>query len=235
MQPDFSLDGVRAFNCDCMEFMKDIPDNFYELAIVDPPYGIGINKGGHTLAGNGNFKGGNFKVPARKYSGGEWDNFSPDKEYFVELIRISKNQIIWGANHFISKMPFDSSGWIVWDKDNGGSYQADCELAYTSFNKAVRKFRFRWWGLLQENMVEKEKRIHPTQKPVEIYKMVLRKYAKKGDKIFDSHGGSMSIAIACLEMGYSLDICELDNEYFEAAKKRVFNSSPVFNFMKGDK
>jgi len=214
-----------------MEFMKDIPDNFYDLAIVDPPYGIGINKGGHTLAGNGDFKGGNFKVPARKYKGGEWDIEPPKQGYFEQLFRVSKNQIVWGANHFIERMPYNASGWIVWDKDNGESYQADCELAWTSFDKAVRKFTWRWWGLLQQNMKDKEQRIHPTQKPVQLYKWLLSKYAEKGQKIIDTHGGSCSIGCACMDMGFDIDIMEIDKEYFHNAVKRLEdNNQKYFNF-----
>ena len=137
------------------------------------------------------------------------------------MIRVSKNQVIWGANHFISKIPFDSSCWIVWDKDNGKTDFADCELAYTSFKTAVRKFKYKWQGMLQENMKNKEVRIHPTQKPVALYKWLLRNYAKKGDKILDSHMGSGSIAIACHYMGFNLTACELDPDYYKAACERI--------------
>jgi site-specific DNA-methyltransferase (adenine-specific) len=204
-----------------METMKAMPDKAFDLAIVDPPYGIGINKGGHTLAGNGNFKGGNFKVAAREYKGGEWDNEPPSKEYFRQLFRVSKNQIVWGANHFIERMPYNASGWIVWDKDNGESYQADCELAWTSFDKAVRKFIWRWWGLLQQNMKNKDQRIHPTQKPVALYKWLLTNYAKLGQTILDTHLGSGSIAIACHDLGFDLTGYEIDADYFQAAKDRL--------------
>ena len=212
---------MKITNEDNMELMARYEDNYFDLAIVDPPYGIGVNKGGHTLAGNGNFKGGNFKVTARKYKGGEWDNEPPKQEYFNELFRVSKNQIVWGANHFIERMPYNASGWIVWDKDNGESYQADCELAWTSFDKAVRKFTWRWWGLLQQNMKNKEERIHPTQKPIKLYEWLLMNYAKEGDKILDTHLGSGSIAIACHNLGFDLTACELDSEYYEAAMKRL--------------
>ena len=212
---------MKITNEDNMELMARYEDNYFDLAIVDPPYGIGVNKGGHTLAGNGNFKGGNFKVAARKYKGGEWDNEPPKQEYFTELFRVSKNQIVWGANHFIERMPYNSSCWIVWDKDNGESYQADCELAWTSFDKAVRKFTWRWWGLLQQNMKNKEERMHPTQKPVKLYEWLLMNYAKEGDRILDTHLGSGSIAIACHNLGFDLTACELDSEYYEAAMKRL--------------
>ena len=140
-----------------MEFMKDLPDNHYDLAIVDPPYGIGesgkTNKTRSKLA------------ISKDYGNKDWDTESPPKEYFNELFRISKNQIIWGANHFISKISIDSSCWIVWDKDNGASDFADSELAYTSFKTAVRNFKFKWQGMLQGNMKNKEKRIHHPQRP----------------------------------------------------------------------
>jgi len=211
---------IELHNCDCMEYMATLPENAFDLAIVDPPYGIGVNKGGHSLAGNGDFKGGNFKVKATKYEGGEWDNERPTKEYFDELRRISKNQIVWGGNYFADLLPA-SSCWVVWDKDNGTSYQADCELAWTSFDTAVRKYKWRWWGLLQEDMKNKQKRIHPTEKPIQLYKWLLKNYAKEGDKILDTHLGSGSIAIACHDLNFDLVGCELDKDYFEAASKRL--------------
>lgn len=211
----------KIYHADCMDIMKDIPDKYFELAIVDPPYGIGINKGGYTLAGNGNFKGGNFNVAAKKYNGGEWDDKPPEVEYFNELFRISKNQIIWGANHFIEKMPFNASGWVVWDKDNGKSYQADCELAWTSFNKAVRRFSWRWWGLLQENMADREIRIHPTQKPIALYRWLLQNYAKPNDKIIDTHSGSGSLACACHLEKFDFLAIEKDEDYYKSSIERL--------------
>ena len=207
------MSKINFHNIDCMDFMRNIPDKFYELAIVDPPYGIGEDGGtNHTrckLAKSKNYK---------PYSSG--DRNSPSIDFFNELIRISKNQIIWGANHLISKIPFDSSCWIVWDKDNGETDFADCELAYTSFDTAVRKFKWRWHGMLQQNMKNKQERIHPNEKPIELYRWLLQNYAKHGDKILDTHGGSMSIAIACDMEGFDLDICELDRDYFDAGVKR---------------
>jgi site-specific DNA-methyltransferase (adenine-specific) len=228
--PCYRLPFLSLFHADCMEIMKQYPDKYFDLAIVDPPYGIGINKGGHTLAGNGNFKGGNFKVKATKYTGGEWDNEPPNKEYFDEVFRISKNQIIWGANHFIHQMPISSSCWIVWDKDNGESFQADCELAWTSFNTAVRKFSWRWWGLLQQNMANKQKRIHPTEKPIQLYEFLIKEYSKPNFKILDTHFGSGSIALAVDKanrldkMNLHLTACEIDKEYIDKAIKRISES-----------
>jgi site-specific DNA-methyltransferase (adenine-specific) len=197
-----------------MEFMKGVPDKYYELAIVDPPYGIGED-------GLKNHSRENLARPTM-YIPKNWDRKAPDKKYFDELIRVSENQIIFGANHFISKIPYDSSCWIVWDKENSGDF-ADCELAWTSFNTAVRKFSFMWNGMLQGDMKNKEQRIHPTQKPVALYKWLLKNYAKPNDKIFDSHVGSGSIRIACHDMGFSFEGCEIDKDYWEAQEER-FNT-----------
>lgn len=207
---------LEVTNEDCMLLMKRYPDKYFELAIVDPPYGIGVDGGigGGVLANKSNFEKKN------------WDNESPDISYFEELKRVSKNQIVWGANHFISKIPFDSSCWIVWDKQNGDNFFADCELAYTSFKTAVRKFEFRWQGMLQGEMgFNKEQKIHPTQKPVALYKWLLKNYAKEGDKILDTHLGSGSIAIACHYMGFDLTACELDKEYYDKATERITNQT----------
>ena len=208
------LEINRLYNMDCMEGMKQFPDKYFDLAIVDPPYGIGESGDkNHTrgkLAKAKNYKAfaGNDKEP-------------PPAEYFTELFRVSKNQIIWGANHFISRMPFDSSCWIVWDKMNGESDFADCELAWTSFSKAVRQFTFRWAGMLQGNMANKETRIHPTQKPVALYEWLLTNYAKPGDKILDTHVGSASSLIACHRMGFEYIGFEIDKDYWNKATERL--------------
>ena len=194
-----------------MEYMATVPDKYFDLAIVDPPYGINVAKTGKV--------GGNNAGKAKDYGAKEWDKQPPNDEYFRQLFRVSKNQIVWGANHFISKMPFDSSCWLVWDKDNSGNF-ADCELAWTSFESAVRKFTYRWNGMLQQNMKDKEIRIHPTQKPVKLYEWLLTNYAKKGQRILDTHLGSGSSAIAAHYFGVDFVGCELDKDYFEAAKAR---------------
>lgn len=204
-----SLDGrIRFYNCDCMDLMNC--GKKWDLAVVDPPYGINASKG---TWGSSN------KGKVTNYGKKDWDKQTPEQDYFFELRRVSKNQIVWGANHFISRMPFDSSCWLVWDKQNTGDY-ADCELAWCSFNTAVRKFVYRWNGMFQQNMKNKEERIHPTQKPIALYRWILKNYAKAGDTILDTHGGSMSSAIACHMEGFELDICELDKEYFDAAVNR---------------
>lgn len=208
------LEKITAIHGDCMDYMKDIPDNFFDLAIVDPPYGIGEDGSkNHTRSKIAVSK--NYKA----YSSG--DKEPPQLEYWMELQRVSKNIIAWGANHYISKLPFDSPCWIVWDKDNGENDFADCELAYTSFETAVRRFKWKWQGMLQQNMKNKQDRIHPNEKPIELYRWLLSNYAKQGDKILDTHGGSFSHAIACHDLGFSLTIIEKDEDYFNKAVNRL--------------
>lgn len=207
-----------AENIDCMEAMKRYPDKWFELAVVDVPYGIGAGK-----YSRGGTKHGNSAAKCKVYGLKDWDNNAPEKEYFSELLRISKNQIIWGANHFISRIPFDSSCWIVWDKENGNNGYADCELAWTSFESAVRKYTFKWHGMLQQDMKNKESRIHPTQKPIALYKWLLTNYAKQGDKILDTHLGSGSSRIAAYDLGFDFTGFELDKDYFAAQEKRFQN------------
>jgi site-specific DNA-methyltransferase (adenine-specific) len=238
---------ITITNEDNMALMARYPDNYFDLAIVDPPYGIG-EANGKNASRNKGFGKGNTKSKkitfSKDYGKKDWDNSAPNKDYFNELKRVSKNQVIWGANHFIENMPkANSSCWIVWDKDNGESDFADCELAYCSLKTAVRKVKVRWNGLLQQDMKNKEVRIHPTQKPVALYKWILDKYAKiKCDhkheehyrylctdcknsnvKILDTHLGSGSIAIACHDYKFNLTACELDKEYYDAAMLRIKN------------
>jgi len=202
----------NVLNIDCMEGMKQYQDKYFELAIVDPPYGIGE---------------GSEKIKSRhhsqkKYHVGDWDKYSPGIEYFTELKRVCQNVVIWGANHFIEKIPdSNSSCWIVWDKNTGECDFADCELAYTSFKTSVRKYFFTWNGFRQGyDFKNKEIRIHPTQKPVALYKWILTNYANPGDKILDTHLGSGSSRIAAFDMGFDFVGFELDKEYFEASCKR---------------
>lgn len=173
---------------DCIEIMGSFKDNEFDLAVVDVPYGIG-----ESLNDN---KSRSKLGKSKAYTKKNWDLSAPEQIYFKELQRISKNQIVWGANHFISRLPIDSSCWIVWDKQNGQNDFADCELAWTSFKTAVRKFEYRWHGMLQGNMKEKEIRIHPTQKPVALYDWIFKMYATEGMKIIDTHLGSGSSRIS---------------------------------------
>ena len=201
-------------NIDCMELMANLKDKEIDLAIVDPPYGIGED-------GSNNHTRGKLALPKnyKGYAGN--DKEPPSENYFKELFRVSKNQIIWGANHYISRIGLDSSCWLVWDKDNGGSDFADCELAWTSFNSAVRKFKFKWQGMLQENMKQKEIRLHPNQKPVALYNFILTNYAKPNDLILDTHCGSASSLIACENLGFKYIASELDKDYYHQSLQRL--------------
>jgi len=209
-------DKIYIENCDNMELMKRFPDNHFDLAIVDPPYGIGEDGGKNHSRSK--------QAKAKEYTPKNWDISAPKKDYFIELLRVCKNVVIWGANHFIENIPnANSSSWIVWNKLNGDNDFADCELAWTNYKSAVRNFDFRWAGMLQGDMKNKEIRIHPTQKPVALYKWILDKYAKENDKILDTHLGSGSIAIACHDYGFELTACELDKEYYDKAIERIKN------------
>jgi site-specific DNA-methyltransferase (adenine-specific) len=210
----------EIFNRDCVEAMKEYPDNYFDLSVVDPPYGIDINNQSQGKGGG----------VARKidYIKKDWDKTAPEIIYFNELRRVSKNQIIWGANHFISKLPYDSSCWIVWDKDNGETDFADCELAWTSYKTAVRRFKWTWAGMRQHNMKNKEERIHPTQKPIALYEWIFNNYAKPNDKILDTHLGSQSSRIAAYKAGLDFTGFELDKEYFEQGNKRFNDFLTVY-------
>jgi site-specific DNA-methyltransferase (adenine-specific) len=199
-----------------MTFMETLPDKAFDLAIVDPPYGIGEN-------GDRNESRGKLAVAKdyKAFAGGDVD--APPVEYFNELQRVSRNQIVWGANHFIDRIAKPSPCWIVWDKENTGDF-ADCELAYTSFNTAVRKFKFTWNGMIQGDMKNKEARIHPTQKPVKLYEWLLTNYAKPGQRILDTHLGSMSSVIACNNLGYEMVGMELDEDYYASGCERAKNA-----------
>lgn len=217
---------ITLYNMDCNDFMAELPDNYYSLAIADPPYGM--NK-----AKKGTVGGGSKKGKPTTYTKKEWDKNPFDERFFQELMRISENQIIWGANHFISKIPIDSSCWIVWDKNNEPTKFADCELAWTSFSSAVRKCKFTWNGFIQGDNKSKEERIHPTQKPAFLYQWLLNKYAKKGDRIFDPCVGSGSSAIAAHQLGFEYEGCELDEEYINLATSRIKEETrqlQLFNF-----
>ena len=207
-------------NIDCMELMATLKDKEIDLAIVDPPYGIGESCGKNASRNKG-FNGNRLKMTfSRDYGNKDWDKKTPDENYFRELKRVSKNQIIFGGNYFINYLD-NTSCMIVWDKDNGESDFADCELAWTSFKTAVRKIKFRWNGLLQEHMKNKEIRFHPTQKPVKLYEWLLTNYAKPNDLILDTHCGSASSLIACENLGFKYIASELDKDYYHQSLQRL--------------
>jgi site-specific DNA-methyltransferase (adenine-specific) len=207
-------------NEDNMQLMARYDDNHFDLAIVDPPYGIDyVGISNTTKIKNKN----KFKDYKHNKSKSNWDNDRPPNEYFIELQRVSKNQIIWGGNYFADLLA-PKKGWIYWDKKITNSNNkdfSDGELAYTSFDCILRKFTYDWIGFGYLNNPQKQKKIHPTEKPISLYEWILMNYAKEGDKILDTHLGSGSIAIACHNLGYDLTACELDKEYYDAAIKRI--------------
>jgi site-specific DNA-methyltransferase (adenine-specific) len=199
--------ALTITNEDCMELMARYPDKYFELAIVDPPYGIGFDGSRESTSKHGGRKAYEFKG---------WDNKTPDEAFFKELFRVSQNQIIWGANYFTHYLP-PSMGWLFWDKGQR-ICNSDGELAFTSFQQALRVVEYN-----RCRIAENGGAIHPTQKPVALYKWLLDKYAKQGDKIIDTHLGSGSIAIACHDYNFDLTACELDTDYYNAAMKRINN------------
>lgn len=195
---------IELYNIDCMEYLKTLEDNAYELAIVDPPYGIEVN----TNMGR---RKGDKKSTYHKFYGE--DKSIPDENYFKELFRVSKNQIIWGGNYMTDYL-YPSSCWLLWDKGFSQDVTfAQYEMSWTSFTSSCKKYDF--------NAAANRNRIHPTQKPVKLYEWLLINYAKEGDKILDTHLGSGSIAIACHNLNYDLVGCELDTDYYNAACKRL--------------
>lgn len=216
-----SLLDFGFYNMDCMDGMKQFPDKFFDLAIVDPPYGLGIDGQKESIRKNPKH---NRKQHIRK----SWDSSIPDKDYFYELFRVSKNQIIWGANYFVKYLNTGTKGWIVWDKGQHGLTMSDCELAFSSFNCPTRVKIINRVELLNEGT------IHPTQKPIKLYEWLLNNYAKPGDKILDTHVGSASSLIACHKLGFEYVGFELDTDYFKAASDRlaaVEAQSSIFDFI----
>ena len=210
------------YNMDCMDGMKQFPDKFFDLAIVDPPYGIGCMSMNYTKSGAVRTHG--YSATARRdyRKQSEWD-VKPGKNYFDELFRVSKNQIIWGGNYFIDFLE-PSKSYIVWDKRCNNQMVndfSDCEFAWMSNGMGVaRVFRFEWNGMIQGDMKNKEDRFHPTQKPVKLYEFCLKHYARPGDRIFDPMMGSQSSRIAAYKMGFDFTGCELDEDYFKKGCER---------------
>ena len=214
------MSKINMMNGDCMEYMASLPDNAYELAIVDPPYGIG-----------------NFNSSKSKHKPVTWNDNIPNQKYFDELKRVSKNQIIWGGNYYGLK-----GGCIIHDKlgsekQKNSPTLSDADIAYQSFNSLIKIFRYTWKGNIQgDKIVWDCKKIHPCEKPPQLYKWILKNYAKPGDRILDTHGGSGSICIACHDMGFDLDWIELDEDYYKAAVDR-FNlhtaQGSLFEFQGG--
>ena len=197
------------YNMDCMEGMKEFPDKYFDLAICDPPYGIKADKGT-----------GGFGIATARHYTSEWDASIPNGEYFAELMRVSKNQIIWGGQYMTDHLR-SGTKWIVWDKVGEGKFKnpySKCELAWTSFDGVVDKYVCYQMGFVSD---DKSKRIHPTQNPVMLYKWLLAKYADEDAKILDTHVGSASSLIACYDMGFKYVGFEIDEEYYKMACQRL--------------
>lgn len=221
---------LNSFICgDCMDYLPQFPDKYFELAIADPPYGLkehgGKNRSKYVKQKNGAL----IYVKDGEYKNQNWDNETPGKEYFKQLLRVSKHQIIWGVNYFDALLP---GGRIIWDKCNDGSDQSDAEIAYCSLNNRVDIFRYMWRGMFQGKSIEEghiqqgnknlnEKRIHPTQKPIALYDWLLSRYAKPGEKILDTHVGSASSLISCHKNGFDYIGFEKDLYYYDLANKRL--------------
>lgn len=195
------IGNIRLYNGDCMEWMKGVPDNWYDLVICDPPYQLPKD----SSNGRGKLKN---RVFNRGNIAERWDK-KPSKEYFDELFRISKNQIIWGGNYF--DLP-PCRCFVCWDKCQPWENFSQVEMAWTSFDKPAKLFKY-------DN--RRGEKFHPTQKPIELYAYLLNTFANKDDRVFDSHFGSLSIGIACYELGFELDACEIDKEYYDNALKRL--------------
>ena len=220
MKPTDILGNIKLYNADNMEVMKTFKDKQFSLAIIDPPYGINFD-GNTTVKGKGG-KANTFSNKQHHDKKG-WDTQRPTPEYFAELQRVSKNQIVWGGNYFADLLP-PKKGWIFWDKkitNANNTNFSDGELAWTSFDCILRRFTYDWIGFGYLNNPQGEKKIHPTQKPVQLYKWLLQNYAKEGETILDTHFGSLSIGIACHDMKFDLTAIELDADYYEQARKRL--------------
>lgn len=201
---------IELLNVDCIEYMKTVPDKHFDLAIVDPPYGL-------DWAGTG-FKKKNIQE-RNLVKVQEWEASPPDESYFNELKRVSKEQIIWGGNYFLDYLGFCKVP-LIWDKGTGDNTFADGELGWTSFKTGtLRIFRHQWCGAFKDSE-RGIKAQHPTQKPIALYRWCLHRFAKEGMKILDTHGGSMSSAIACHGMGFDMVLCEIDKQYYDAGVKR---------------
>lgn len=216
-----------AYKVDCMEYMRTLQDKAFDLAVVDPPYGIGEDGGRNRSKFVTQRNGTKSFVEDGRYIKTGFDFAPPPQSFFDELFRVSKNQIIWGANYFL----LPRAGAIVWDKCNDGSDQSDCEIAFNSMTNRVDIFRYMWRGMMQGRSIlhgnvqqgdkrKNEKRIHPTQKPVALYTWIFGRYAKPGDKILDTHLGSGSSRIAAYDAGLDFVGCEIDEHYFKAQEER---------------
>jgi site-specific DNA-methyltransferase (adenine-specific) len=204
-----------------MDILKQLPDKCIDLVLTDPPYGI--NASSENFLRQGKRRGKSKCVSGLNYKISNWDKDIPQKQIFEEIKRVSKNQIIFGGNYFVDFLT-NSSCWLVWDKLTGDNLYADCELAYTSFKSAVRKYTYLWKGMLQEDMKHKDIRIHPTQKPLKLFEMILRDYSNENDLILDCFSGSGTTAVACHNLKRRFICIEKDKDYYNASVERLKNA-----------
>lgn len=202
----------QIINADCLDILRELPDKCIDLVLTDPPYGIGEAAGKNKSRGN--------KAIAKDYGNKDWDKSIPEKEIFNEILRVSKHQIIFGGNYFVEYL-HNSPCWLVWDKNNGANDFADCELAWTNFKSAVRKYLWTWNGMLQHDMKNKDVRIHPTQKPLKLFEMILSDYSNENDLILDCFSGSGTTAIACHNLKRRFICIERDTDYYNASVERL--------------
>jgi len=212
------IGNIELLNVDCKAYMATLPDKAFQIGIVDPPYGIDFGKFNRT---NKTSNGDRYK--ANKYKNADWDSGVPDDEYFAELKRVTEHQIIWGGNYYFDKLG-NSKGLICWYKHQPVDNFSDCEYAWTSFNKPAKVFDFPYYGNI-EGSTSASKKYHPTQKPIHLYKWLLKNYANEGDRILDTHLGSGSSAIAAFDYKYEFVGCELDTDYFNTTTERLQNHS----------
>jgi site-specific DNA-methyltransferase (adenine-specific) len=232
MKPYYESERGKFYLGDCLEIMPQLQDRF-DLCFTDPPYGIGEAAGKSKSRGNftkkkteKNPKG--TPIKSIDYGNSPWDNKIPDKAVFDLIFSLSDNQIIFGGNYFVEYLK-NSPCWIVWDKDNTGDF-ADAELIYTSFKTAVRIFKFRWNGMLQQDMKHKEKRYHPTQKPVKLCENILSQYSEAAQSILDPFAGVGSLVVAAEGLGHPWVACEREEAYCEIAAKRIEEAATQMRF-----
>ena len=209
----------KIHNIDCLEFMKQVPDDYFDLVLTDPPYGIDIGKMSYTNSING----GVAKRNDYKEHNKDWDKKIPSAEIFKEIQRVSKNQIIFGGNYFTEILE-PTSSWLIWDKRVEDKYSndfSDCEMAWTSFKKPSKIYRFLYSGMIQQDMKNKDKRYHPSQKPSALFKNIARDYTEDNFKVFDPFIGSGTTAVACKSLGLDWCGCELEKDYVDIANKRL--------------
>lgn len=219
---------------DCLDVLRELPDNCVDLVLTDPPYGIGYDK---SISKQGGTQYGNAAAKKRDYHTSDWDNSIPEGEVFEQILRVGTNAIIFGGNYFTEHLP-PSRGWIVWNKETGGNNFSDCELAWTNYDKPLNMFTYMWNGMLQQDMANKEHRIHPTQKPRQLFMQILEKYMPfdldeiladghydeeeiTRPSVLDPFSGSGTTALACHDLGYDYICIEKDKDYYEASVKRL--------------